>query len=139
MIYILYLTSRQANEILAKAGRPPIEDDADTKYKSKKIEVDGITFSSKKEADYYCELKLRKQTKGIKDFSLQPKFLLQEGYRDMQTGKKIRPIYYKSDFEIVHNDGSKEIVETKGFKTQVYKLKIKMFKLRYPDLKLTVL
>lgn len=133
------MTVRQANEILTKAGKEPIDEIKENKYRNNKVEIDGITFDSGKEANYYCELKIRKKAGEIKSFSRQPRYLLQEKYVDKQTGKKIRAIYYKADFEIVHNDGSKEVVEVKGMKTQVYKLKIKMFKFRYPDLKLTVI
>ena len=30
-----------------------------SKYKANKVSIDGHTFDSQKEADYYCELKLR--------------------------------------------------------------------------------
>ena len=34
-----------------------------SKYRANKTSVDGHTFDSKKEAEYYCELKLRLQGK----------------------------------------------------------------------------
>lgn len=103
------------------------------------IMTEEFPVNSAIEVNGYTARRLKRMAKEIKNFKLQPRYLLQEEYVDMQTGKKIRAIYYKSDFEILHNDGSKEVVEIKGYQTQVYKLKIKMFKLRYPDLKLTVI
>ena len=90
-----------------------------SKYGAVKTNVDGITFDSKKEADYYCELKLRLQAKEIKGFCLQPTFVLAPGLR------------YKADFIIFHNDGSTEIVDTKGFKTKEYITKKKVFEDKY--------
>ena len=36
-----------------------------SKYRANKTSIDGHTFDSKKEADYYCELKLKLQAKGL--------------------------------------------------------------------------
>jgi predicted nuclease of restriction endonuclease-like RecB superfamily len=49
---------------------------------------------------------------------------------------------YKPDFEIEHSDGSKEIVEVKGFATPEWRLKWKLFVIlmarEHPATKLTV-
>ncbi len=34
-----------------------------SKYRANKVSVDGHTFDSQKEADYYCELKIKLQAK----------------------------------------------------------------------------
>ena len=107
------------------------------KYHNQKTTIDGITFDSKKEAEYYCELKLRKRAKEIKDFDLQPKFVLQEGFT--KNGKRYREIAYIADFLIEHNDGRKEIVDTKGYKTDEFRLKQKLFEKKYEELTLTVI
>ena len=39
-----------------------------SKYRANKVSIDGHTFDSQKEADYYCELKLRLQAKQINRF-----------------------------------------------------------------------
>ena len=39
-----------------------------SKYRANKVSVDGHTFDSQKEADYYCELKLRYKHKKLMDF-----------------------------------------------------------------------
>lgn len=106
------------------------------KYNAKKTEIDGITFDSQKEADYYCQLKLLKKSGKIKDFALQPKYELQPAFE--KDGKKFRPITYIADFLITYNDGSTEIVDIKGIETKDFRLKKKMFEYRFPDLKLTI-
>lgn len=42
------------------------------------------------------------------------------------------------DFLVFHNDGSREYVEVKGFKTRDWRLKVKLLKALYPDIKYTV-
>ena len=46
-------------------------------------------------------------------------------------------IKYISDFKIYLNDGSVEIVDVKGIKTADFKIKEKMFKYRYINLRLS--
>ena len=61
-----------------------------SKYNSKKITIDGISFDSKDEAKYYEALKIRKYREEIKNFELQPKFVLREGFK--KFGKTYRAI-----------------------------------------------
>ena len=83
------------------------------------VNSENQTFDSKKEADYYCNLKLRLQAKEIKGFCLQPVFILAPGLK------------YKADFIIFHNDETAEIIDTKGFKTKEYIAKKKVFEDKY--------
>jgi hypothetical protein len=108
-----------------------------SKYYNKKETIDGITFDSKKEAAYYQELKLRHQAKDIMDYKLQPEFELQPALK-ARDGKKHRAIKYRADFLIVHNDGTLEAIDVKGYKTPEFKLKEKMFAAKHPDIKLTI-
>lgn len=85
------------------------------KYRSYKISVDGHTFDSQKEADFYGELKIRLQANEIDGFCLQPIFILAPGLK------------YKPDFIIFNKDGSTDIVDVKGFKTKEYIAKKKVF------------
>lgn len=66
----------------------------------------------------------------IKGFTLQPVFILQEGYR-RKDGKKIQPITYKADFEVEYLDGHKEIEDVKGIKTEVFNIKRKLLEAKY--------
>lgn len=107
-----------------------------SKYSNKKSVVDGITFDSKKEAEYYCSLKLLKRAGIVKEIELQPKFILQEKFK--KNGKTHRAITYIADFKVTYADGKVEIVDVKGMETDVFKLKKKMFEYQYPDLSLKV-
>lgn len=102
------------------------------KYHNKRPEVDGIKFDSNKEANYYCELKLMQRAKLIAGFDRQVKFELLPGFS--RGGKKYQPITYIADFYIQYPDGHYEVVDVKGYKTQVYLLKKKMLLYRYPDI-----
>ena len=107
-----------------------------SKYRNKKVTVDGIKFDSQKEAEYYCKLKSLKQAGEIKDFGLQPRYELQPAFE--KNGKKYRAITYIADFVIVNNDGTTEVVDVKGVETQVFKIKQKLFEYKYPDLTLKI-
>ena len=95
-----------------------------SKYRSNKVSVDGHTFDSQKEADFYCELKLRLKSEEINGFCLQPIFILAPGLK------------YKADFIIFNKDNTTEVVDVKGFKTKEYIAKKKIFEDKY-NLKIT--
>lgn len=107
-----------------------------SKYLSRKMVVDGITFDSKDEAKYYEALKIRQYRGEIQNFELQPKFTLVEGFK--KNGKTYRAITYTPDFVIYHNDNSEEYVDVKGMTTQQGELRIKLFHYFYRDLKLSI-
>ena len=90
-----------------------------SKYRATKVSVDGHTFDSQKEADYYCELKLRLQAQEINGFCLQPIFILAPGLK------------YKADFIVFNKDFSTEVIDVKGFKTKEYIAKKKVFEDKY--------
>nr|WP_066232524.1 DUF1064 domain-containing protein [Heyndrickxia sporothermodurans] len=99
------------------------------KYGNKKTVVDGITFDSKAESIYYNQLKWLKANKQIKDFKLQPRYILQEGF--VKNGKKFREITYVADFEVHKLDGTTEIIDIKGHETKEFLLKKKLFEWKY--------
>lgn len=101
------------------------------KYHSKTVTVEGIKFDSKKEAKRYAELKLLERAGEIENLELQPEYELQPKFR--KDGVTYRAIKYRADFR--YKDHGKVVVEdVKGFKTDVYKLKKKLFEYRYPEL-----
>ena len=102
-----------------------------SKYRNKKTVVDGITFDSKLEAEYYLHLKLMLKFKKILGFEMQKKVLLQDGYARPSTGTKVRPIFYVVDFLVYENNGDKTYVDVKGMKTDVFKLKQKLFEYKF--------
>ena len=97
-----------------------------SKYNAKKTVVDGIEFDSIREADRYCELKLLEKAKEIRNLKLQPRFLLQDKFKDKQ-GNTHRKIEYVADFTYVDKDDKKIVEDVKGVLTDVYKLKKKLF------------
>lgn len=105
------------------------------KYKNKKVVYEGITFDSQKEAQRYCELKLLQRAGKIQNLELQKTFVLIPTQREPDTigkrggvikGKLIeKECTYKADF--VYTENGKTVVEdTKGMKTEVYKIKRKL-------------
>lgn len=103
-----------------------------SKYHNKITEVDNIKFSSKREATRYFELKLMLKADLISDLELQPEFELQPKY--IKNKKIIRAIKYIADFKYKDEHGNIVIEDVKSsatFKTDVYKLKKKMFEYKY--------
>lgn len=102
------------------------------KYHNKKVVIDGITFDSQKEGNYYCELKILKMAGEVKDFARQVVFELQPKFK--YEGKTIRAIKYIADFVVDYPDGRRVVVDTKGFRTKDYLLKRKMLLYKYPGI-----
>ena len=88
------------------------------KYKNIKKEIDGITFDSIAESEFYLYVKfLEKKTNGaIKLIECQPKIYLSEAR-----------ILYKPDF-LISEHGQLIYVDVKGFETPVFKLKKRLWK-----------
>ena len=110
------------------------------KYGSKKIEVDGIVFDSKKEAKRFQELSLLEKAGAISNLQRQVKYVLIPAQREwtneiytkgrkkgcFKQGKLIeKECAYMADF--VYQENGKIIVEdTKGFRTKDYIIKRKL-------------
>lgn len=95
-----------------------------SKYRAVKTEIDGIKFASKKEARRYQELKLLEKAGEIKDLRCQYPITL------IDKSKYGREIKYYADFVYIEND---ELIleDTKGYRTDVYKLKKRLVAERY--------
>lgn len=101
------------------------------KYANIKTVVNGITFDSKGEAARYEELRILERTGEISDLRIHTRWELQPGWRD-KDGKKWRAITYESDFD--YTEGDRFVVEDfKGIKTQVFRIKEKLFRFIYPE------
>lgn len=107
-----------------------------SKYKNKKIIIDDYEFDSKAEGSYYEQLKWLRESGEIAAFTVQPSYLLQDKFE--KDGKVHRKIEYIADFEVLHNDGSVEVIDVKGMTTPVFALKRKLFEAKYPH-KLSVI
>lgn len=124
------LTEEQYKQLLGNSLKAKTN-----KYGNKKIIYDGIKFDSKKERNHYIGLKVLERAGEIKDLELQKVFELQPSFK--KNGKTYRKTTYIADFYYFSVKDNKYIVEdTKGFKTEVYKLKKKMFEYKYKDLEI---
>lgn len=102
-----------------------------SKYKAKKMTIDGYTFDSKKESIRYLELKTLEQKGIIKNLKLQPRFELQEKFK--LNGKARRKIEYIADFSYIQN-GKLVVEDVKSSftrKNPLYRIKKKLFEYKY--------
>lgn len=84
------------------------------------MKTDG--FSSKLEAAVHAYLKRREFLGEIEDIKCQQTIVLQDGARDVR-------ISWRVDFSFHHKArGVTELVEAKGFPTEIYKMKLKLFR-----------
>ena len=100
-----------------------------SKYNARKVRVDGILFDSQKEADYYCELKLLLKAGKITGFCRQARFMVTAGDETTKATE------YVTDFIAFYPDGTYRIIDVKGMKTELFKLKMKSFREKYPNIK----
>ena len=101
-----------------------------SKYGNKKITFSGETFDSKKEYEYYLYLLDREKKGEISQLKRQYTYTIQPSFY-MPDGSKISDISYKADFVYYDLIDSRiHIVDVKGFKTDVYKLKKKLLAYR---------
>ena len=109
-----------------------------SKFNNVKSEIDGHTFDSNKEAEFYGSLKLKKNAGLIKDFNIQVQY-------DILVNN-IHIAYYYLDFKIENNDGSFEYIDIKGkdkksnkfIKTGVFALKKRLVEAIY-NIKITMI
>lgn len=96
-----------------------------SKYNATKTVIDGITFDSKKEAARWVELKQREAAGEISSLARQVKFPF--------AVDRVKICSYVCDFVYYDLKEKKRIHEdVKGFRTPVYKLKLKMLHAFYP-------
>ena len=96
-----------------------------SKYRNKKVVIDGITFDSIAESKRYLYLKQLENAGDITHLRLQPKF----DYMAENSNKKL--FTYKADFDYCTDDGQYVVEDVKGFKTTIYKLKKKLIEDRF--------
>ncbi len=129
------MTSKQAAELYQRAGRVPPQEIASTAPEkvsnTRRKVVYGIEFRSTLEADAYQLLSTWQSAGQITNLRCQPRYLLQPKMR--RDGKAIRCIEYVADFEF-HRDGKTVVIDAKGFRMPVYRIKRKMFLALYPNL-----
>ncbi|ADI97598.1 TPA: DUF1064 domain-containing protein [Staphylococcus aureus] len=101
-----------------------------SKYNAKKVEYKGIVFDSKVECEYYQYLESNMNGTNYDHIEIQPKFEL------LPKLDKQRKIEYIADFALYLDDKLIEVIDIKGMPTEVAKLKAKMFRHKYRNIKL---
>jgi len=103
------------------------------KYNARKVQQDGYTFDSKREAARYGELKLLVCAAEISELTVHPKFILTQAF--LWHGKHERAIKYIGDF--MYREGSTWVVEDvkggRATQTAAFRIKAKLFKLYFPE------
>lgn len=105
------------------------------KYGSRKVEIDGRMFDSKKEATRYCQLVTLQKAGKISGLECQKAFELIPAQREPSTmtktgkeklGKVIeKSVKYIADF-VYYQNGVMVVEDTKGFRTTDYIIKRKL-------------
>lgn len=109
------------------------------KYGNKPIVIDGITFASKKEGYHYLALKSLADKGEITDLRMQVPYEIVPPVYETQTihlktkDKQVtrcvqKAVHYVADFVYTDKDGKEQVIDTKGYKTDVYILKKKMMR-----------
>lgn len=97
------------------------------KYHNTKTVVEGETFDSKFEAKRFCELRAQLNAGAIHSLKIHPRYLLQDKFKDVM-GTPHRAIFYEGDFEYFDKISQIKVIEDcKGFETEIYRIKKKLF------------
>lgn len=96
-----------------------------SKYNNKKIEIDGIIFDSRREANRYKELKLLEKSGEISNIERQKRFELIPKQKDA-NGRVVRACSYVADFVYIDKEGHQIVEDVKGMRTDLYKIKKKL-------------
>lgn len=100
-----------------------------SKYYNKKVYYDGHWFDSQKEKSWYIKYKLMEQAGVILDLKLQVKYELIKTFK--LEDKTYRSTNYIADFTYKTKDGKLHVIDVKGMRTDVYKLKKKLMAWKY--------
>ena len=102
-----------------------------SKYRNRKVTVDGIVFDSVREARRYGELKLLEKGGYITDLKLQVPFELLPNQKDIDGNVIERKVRYIADFVYTDRNGQQIVEDAMGMRTEVYRLKRKLMLDRY--------
>lgn len=117
----------RTNASKLKALLPASKKPKESKYKNKKIIIDGIEFDSIKEGNRYRVLKDDERLGKIKNLRLQVPYLLTPKKAKTKDHPAVRAMHYKADFVYIDTSTGLEVVEdSKGMRTQDYINKSKM-------------
>lgn len=130
------ITTNGTNGISVDEYRALLKKQANTRG-NKRVTIDGYAFDSVNESRRYQELKLLLQASAIIGLGVHPLYELQAAFTDA-TGRHHRAISYEGDFCYLE-DGVVVVEDVKGYRTEVFKLKEKLFRFRYPHIDFRVI
>lgn len=119
-----------------KAGTSDNEEPKKHKYNAKKVVIDGISFDSIVESEYYTEvIKPGIETGEILKVDFHPKYVLVPKYVAHINGKerKFQQMTYSADFRIFYADGTEKVIDIKGMIPAEFNIKCKLFLYLYDD------
>lgn len=96
-----------------------------TKYRSRKVTVNGIEFDSHREARRYQELQLLLRAGEISQLEMQKKYTLIPSQKKPSGGTE-RAVTYTADFAYKDKTGREIVEDSKGMKTQQYIIRRKL-------------
>lgn len=102
------------------------------KYHARRTTIDGHTFASKRESEYYLVYKSMLQHGEIIRLELQPRYEIIPRFKGAD-GRTELATHYTPDFRLTYPDGRVVVVEVKGKAARDYVLRRKLFKMQHPD------
>lgn len=104
-----------------------------SKYGARKVVIDGITFDSAVEGDYYLFLKLLKKAGEVTAIACHPKFTLQPGFK--KHGRTFKAMTYTADFGVTWADGRRDVRDVKGMPklTDGFRLRRALYSFMYEE------
>lgn len=100
-----------------------------SKYGNVRSSYQGRTFASKREADHAATLEMMRLASDPAKCAVKVEY--QVRFPIHVNGVKV--CSYVADFVVHFHDGHREVHDAKGFRTDVYKLKKKMFEAEYGE------
>lgn len=115
------LTAKQARTLIARARG--------NKYRNRRVVIDGLKFDSVREAKRWKQLATLERAGVINSLKRQVRFPLMVNDKLVCT--------YIADFTYVDESGQKVIEDSKGYATQLFRTKAKLFAALHPGLSIT--
>lgn len=109
--------------LTAAEGRALLANPKRSKYRNRKVVVDGFTYDSEAEADYCERLKLREKAGEISGLELQRPFAIPAPNGEVITVYKADAVFWD------HVADRFRVIDVKGVETPVFKLKRKLMRL----------
>lgn len=94
--------------------RPIVTRNVRSKYGATRVQVDGVTFSSKAESKRYLQLKELERLGQVDSLELQPMYVLAPGVRFSSATRATPALRYQADFRYRDHNGELVVEDVKG-------------------------